>query len=338
MQSVLEELKDFLESALTLSGSSSHSSLISELPTASFYSKIIAELNSIGWEHIEEADASFTKFKLWTNDKNGRKHSLRVELSAQYPSVAPKFYGDLPVGFEPSWYPSQTTLKDIITLFQKSLEGFQEVWNILQEFDSKVWVVEPETFTFGNTFRRIAIGNHAWIQFKLDCYRPKSLPLDLQFIGSDATIHPLKDNYNKNIHLWSSLESDRPFSLAERLQNILNIQFPSPSSSSKQDFQVECAICYSYRLSLDDDTNHTTTTTTSSTIGSSNNNGGEGVLILESFALPDKVCDNGKCNKYFHKHCLYEWLRSIPSTKQSFDTLYGDCPNCSSLISVKIKQ
>ena len=55
---------------------------------------------------------------------------------------------------------------------------------------------------------------------------------------------------------------------------------------------MECGICYTLRLGDDQ-------------------------------ALPDKVCDEPRCGKPFHRACLSEWLRSNPTTRQSFDTLFG---------------
>jgi len=65
---------------------------------------------------------------------------------------------------------------------------------------------------------------------------------------------------------------------------------------------MECGICYSFRLE---------------------NN------------VPDKVCDNPKCAKPFHRQCLSEWLRAIPSSRTSFDTIFGECPYCTNQITCK---
>ena len=60
-----------------------------------------------------------------------------------------------------------------------------------------------------------------------------------------------------------------------------------------EEYSVECAICYSYEL---------------------------------DGAVPDVVCDS--CSKPFHKACLTEWLRALPTTQQSFNRLFGECPYC----------
>lgn len=59
---------------------------------------------------------------------------------------------------------------------------------------------------------------------------------------------------------------------------------------------IECGICYSYKLS---DT-----------------------------SIPDVICSNTLCSRGFHHSCLYEWLRGNPSTTQSFNVLFGKCPYC----------
>ena len=86
------------------------------------------------------------------------------------------------------------------------------------------------------------------------------------------------------------------------METILQTTFPNSKTSTKEEFQLECGICYSYRLET---------------------------------AVPENICDNSKCNKVFHSVCLTEWLRSIPTTRQSFDVLFGACPYCSTPISIK---
>lgn len=106
---------------------------------------------------------------------------------------------------------------------------------------------------------------------------------------------------------------------------------PSPCTA-RQDTQ-ECGICYVYRLEA---------------------------------AVPDRVCDNPKCCRPYHTACLVEWLRAIPApqggsgiletlwgwagvphrhyafryrpapTRQSFDTLFGECVYCQHSITVKV--
>ena len=61
---------------------------------------------------------------------------------------------------------------------------------------------------------------------------------------------------------------------------------------------IECGICYAY------------------------------VLKGEKRQTPDAICSNERCSRGFHPLCLYEWLRSDPSTSSSFNVLFGKCPYC----------
>ena len=88
-----------------------------------------------------------------------------------------------------------------------------------------------------------------------------------------------------------------------------------------QEFSVECGICYAYRL-------------------------GVGAV------LPEIVCENSHCGQPFHHPCLLEvrillfspcwcanipwevlllllqWLRGLPTSRMSFNTIFGECPYC----------
>ncbi|KAM5315996.1 E3 ubiquitin-protein ligase FANCL isoform 2-T2 [Glossophaga mutica] len=53
-------------------------------------------------------------------------------------------------------------------------------------------------------------------------------------------------------------------------------------------------------------------------------------------AIPDQVCDNPQCGQPFHQICLYEWLRGLQTSRQSFNILFGECPYCSKPITLKM--
>ncbi|KAF9180047.1 hypothetical protein BGZ50_006486 [Haplosporangium sp. Z 11] len=55
-------------------------------------------------------------------------------------------------------------------------------------------------------------------------------------------------------------------------------------------------------------------------------------MNIECGQVPDQLCSHTKCQQPFHRVCLYEWLRSVPTTRQSFNTLFGACPYCSKTI------
>ena len=51
-------------------------------------------------------------------------------------------------------------------------------------------------------------------------------------------------------------------------------------------------------------------------------------------ALPPRIGSCDACSKPFHQSCLSEWLRALPTTQQSFNRLFGECPYCSASIAV----
>jgi len=119
-------------------------------------------------------------------------------------------------------------------------------------------------------------------------------------VGADATITPMLEKLNKGISRWDVRKYPH-----ENLQLLLEMEFPVKGKATAEDISVECGICYSYKLDN---------------------------------AIPDRVCDNPKCGRPYHRNCLYEWLRSIPSSlvRQSFNTIFGVCPYCSYHITCKM--
>ena len=126
---------------------------------------------------------------------------------------------------------------------------------------------------------------------------PASLP-ELHFLGAERALAPLRAALNANLGRWVQ---SRP--VRTNLEDVLETKFPPASQATAEgaeDFAVECAICYTYRL---------------------------------DGAVPECACDG--CGKPFHRACLGEWLRGLPTTQQSFNRLFGECPYCSRAITVE---
>ena len=106
-------------------------------------------------------------------------------------------------------------------------------------------------------------------------------------------------------------------SIRANLELWLGSPLPSPLSTEKSDYLVECGICYSHRLPVlsEEDENNT--------------NDEEG-------PLPEEKCSNSNCNRYYHESCLFEWLHSLPTARVSFDRIFGSCPYCCEGVSVKV--
>ncbi|XP_025105454.1 E3 ubiquitin-protein ligase FANCL-like isoform X2 [Pomacea canaliculata] len=287
VQSFLKELKSIVE-RLTVQKSVT-------IGTFTHTRRIIEEMEKIGWEKLVNVDASFQHLTLQAEDAAGRQHHLQVFLSTQE-SMAPRCVADLPSQFVFYWS-AQGHLSDLMHQFEATLASYQPLWNALADVDQHTWVLEPDVPTYSAIHRRIVLGPCASVQIVLDLRHPTSVP-ECRFLGADQIVNPLKDKINKNLHVWDDCSS-----LVCNLENLLGISFPSPTNSKKEDFSLECGICYSYRLEDE---------------------------------IPDKACDDARCGQPFHVSCLYEWMRSLPSCQQSFNTIFGECPLCSKPLTIKV--
>ncbi|XP_049726107.1 E3 ubiquitin-protein ligase FANCL [Elephas maximus indicus] len=265
-------------------------------PPPQFYSRLIQELGALGWDKVVYVDPCFNTFKLKAKDASGREHLIAVKLKAKYPAESPDCFVDFPVPFPVSWT-SQSSLKSIHSQFLAALDSLKAFWDIMDEIDEKTWVLEPEKPTRSATTRRIALGNNTSINIEVDPRHPTMLP-ECRFLGADHVVKPLGLKLSRNIHLW-----DPENTLLQNLKDVLEIDFPARGVLEKSDFTMDCGICYAYQL---------------------------------DGAIPDQVCDNPQCGQPFHQLCLYEWLRGLLTSRQSFNIIFGECPYCSKPIMLKM--
>jgi E3 ubiquitin-protein ligase FANCL len=220
-----------------------------------------------------------------------------IKLPPDYPVSAPICSSEMPEPVSIRWLSGVSTLADVVQQFQRAFEKYQDLWLQLDDLDQNVWILEPERPTYSTSMRRIALGNHCSLQITIDPKRPRGVPDQCKFFGADSIIHPLRQTFNKNIAKWDDKQKVR-----SNLESLLGMSFPSPKNVNKEEFSMECGICYTYRVG---DT------------------------------IPEVCCENTKCGKPFHRICLFDWLRAIPSSRIAFDTIFGQCPYCSSAISTK---
>ncbi|XP_033734498.1 E3 ubiquitin-protein ligase FANCL-like [Pecten maximus] len=258
--------------------------------------QLLGEVEHLGWDRLVSIDARFQTLELQCKDKKGRQHILKVTLSPQHPRVAPKCVVDLPGQFHIQWK-STSNLEWLYEQFEVAMDSYQDFIDVMEELDRKTWILEPEKPVYSATYRRIAVSTSVSIQISVDYRHPRVLP-ECRFLGADQAVVPLRESLNSNLHLW-----DEQKGLLENLQVLLGTELPSPATSSKEEFSVECGICYAYRLDTE---------------------------------LPNQACSDARCGQPFHQTCLYEWLRALPSSRQSFNTIFGDCPYCSKPIKVKM--
>ncbi|XP_055099336.2 E3 ubiquitin-protein ligase FANCL isoform X3 [Symphalangus syndactylus] len=284
LMSFMMELKMLLEVALK-----NRQELYALPPPPQFYSSLIEEIGTLGWDKLVYADTCFSTIKLKAEDASGREHLITLKLKAKYPAESPDYFVDFPVPFCASWTP-QSSLISIYSQFLAAVESLKAFWDVMDEIDEKTWVLEPEKPPRSATARRIALGNNVSINIEVDPRHPTMLP-ECFFLGADHVVKPLGIKLSRNIHLW-----DPENSVLQNLKDVLEIDFPARAILEKSDFTMDCGICYAYQL---------------------------------DGTTPDQVCDNSQCGQPFHQICLYEWLRGLQTSRQSFNIIFGECPYCS---------
>lgn len=208
----------------------------------------------------------------------------------------PKCTAALPEPFQVS----TTALPAAVSQFEGRLQDFQLLWHALDDIDAHCDVLEPERANRAQLFRRIAIDDHTSVRFELDARAPTSAVPTCRFLGAHASVAPLRATLNANVHLWDSSGATLP---RDNISRVLAVSLPKPRPKDTNDFDNDCGICYAYRL---------------------------------NDAVPDIACDRATCAKAYHRICLVEWLRALPDTKQSFDTLVGTCVYCELAITVNV--
>jgi len=362
----ITELIDLIESKHTRNHSSAASQLVKDVPDTEFYQRIISELENLGWDHLVDVNDMMTRLALQYKDTAGRCHVIGFEIPAEYPKSAPRVRHALPVKFEPSWsHQRGDSLASIVSLFQAELRKFQDFWDDFDEVDAQCWVQEPEHPSRAHRHRRVVVAKHCSITVEVTHpHKPRQLPKH-RFLGAAPLVAKFQERFNRNAARW---DSSAP--LLSNLQRLLEVELPSKRTTKSTDYILNCAICYSYRLVQETDKSKpdqpahkrikasTQAAEDSKTPSASKVRADEGGKNLvsaaaaalfdsdpshtdsgidgsaQSVSIPDQICENANCGKTFHYTCLLEWMQSTPQKRQSFNTLFGDCPYCSSPISI----
>lgn len=283
IKDMLSEIQNTLEKQVRIKGPNC------ALDSHMKYNILLEQLQICGWDKVQYISSDFQSVHLKASDEIDREHVLKLWIPEKFPNEPPRFEYDLPSEFNYKWLPDDTLLS-IFNAFQENLARYCEFWNYMDELDTKTWVLEPENPMRKDCKRRIALTSGVSVLLIVNSTVPSSIPT-CHYLGPERIIEPIREKFNRNIHLWSDYDS-----ILTNLQQVLEIEFPSPAVSAKEEFCLECGICYSYQL---DD------------------------------AIPNIICEDSNCNKSFHHVCLYEYIRMLPDVRTSFNKLFGECPYCS---------
>jgi E3 ubiquitin-protein ligase FANCL len=298
---LLMELRDFVERLLKVGGkrkAAGESNTVGA-PGVAYFERLVHELDSLGASGaLVGVNERLDEVTVQARDVSGRIHRMTVSLTVDYPTTPPVCFCDLPIALVPSnWDPRVSTLQTVLDDLVQATLRYQSLWEAFDDIDNNTWVLEPENPSRSTCTRRIAVAPHCSVHIQVDPLEPFRVP-KLRFLGAEKAVQPLVDSFNSRAKEWNAQGN-----LRVNLQRVLGIEFPSAATSKKEDYQDDhCGICYEYRV-------------------------GE--------TIPSVICGNAKCNKAFHRSCLYDWLRAIPTTKHSFSSVFGQCPFCEAPIVVQ---
>eukprot|EP00240_Pyramimonas_obovata_P003870 CAMPEP_0118952110 /NCGR_PEP_ID=MMETSP1169-20130426/54250_1 /TAXON_ID=36882 /ORGANISM="Pyramimonas obovata, Strain CCMP722" /LENGTH=376 /DNA_ID=CAMNT_0006899277 /DNA_START=270 /DNA_END=1400 /DNA_ORIENTATION=- len=294
------DLRVYLLELQELAGRLLQKSSCTYLPAHDLYTKLMEELDQVGWYRLEHLDPSLRSLRLRFTDAGGRCHSVEVSFPANYPTAAPTCLVDLPEALVLRWQAGYG-LQQIASQVEARLESYQVLWDGLDDLDANVWVLEPEQAPRAATHRRVALGGHTSLTLTLNPKAPLQPP-DFHFMGAESKVAALRSKLLEYLPRWNASRLPRL-----NLEAALQMPLPARGTSELEDVSSDCAICYAYNITMDD---------------------GEYV--------PEHNCDNPGCGRPYHACCLREWLQANSDTRQSFNVLFGACPYCSAPISVKL--
>ncbi|KAI8087998.1 WD-repeat region-domain-containing protein [Gilbertella persicaria] len=221
---------------------------------------IFNELVKIGFDRVHHIDQDMTKLTFSTIDAALRTHLITFSLPAQYPLVPPRLTGyHLPVSMDIT---SCSHLQDMLNQHQSLINQYQPLFDCMDDLDQHMRILEPDHPTRTDCWRRIALGHHCSLEIELNPDMPRQNKPKVRFFGNANRVHELKQ-------LWhaKTWHQDQPIHT-----NLLDLCQVTGDQSESSVNDVECGICYAYKLNGTD--------------------------------TPDIIC--ALCNRGFHDECLYQ--------------------------------
>ncbi|KAI7869845.1 Fanconi anemia complex, subunit FancL, WD-repeat containing domain protein [Mucor mucedo] len=204
------------------------------------YTSIYAELTRIGFDRIHSMSDTMNEIVFVTRDKGEREHLLRVSLSNEYPFVPAQISSDLPKEMTPKPY-----LYQVLEEHESIINKYQPLFDSLDDLDKHMRIIEPEHPKRNDLWRRIALGHHCSFHIQLDPDYQNTKPGLIRFFGSSNRVQDLKAK-------WKSYAWNKQESLSVNLLNSFQIESSNTNNDYTNTSDIECGICYSYKLDSGD--------------------------------------------------------------------------------------
>ncbi|KAJ2534545.1 hypothetical protein IWW43_002314 [Coemansia sp. RSA 1935] len=194
-----------------------------------FYGQIVKECDEqVGWDRVESFDKKTQIMRLKLKDAAGREHSVYVDLSS---NVFSSNVEENSVSME------STKLTRYLETLEERCSHLVESWDLLDDIDSTLCVLQPQHPKRHELWRRIAVTSlHTAL---IDVSPDRSFP-KLTVYGPRTTTLPLNARAKAVRTLWSPTKSAR-----QNIECILQCTLPSAVFDHK-DIKLECGVCFAF--------------------------------------------------------------------------------------------
>ncbi|KAJ2483900.1 hypothetical protein IWW56_000046 [Coemansia sp. RSA 2131] len=182
----------------------------------------------VGWDRVESFDKKTQIMALKLKDASGRDHSVYVDLAS---NVFSSNVEEHSVSME------GTKLTRYLETLEQRCEQLAECWDLLDDVDSTLCVLQPQHPKRHELWRRIAVTDlaTALIDVSPDRSYPKIIVYGPRSI-SDTFNAKAKAARTK----WSTSKSAR-----QNIETILQCTLPNTSFDQK-DIKLECGVCFAF--------------------------------------------------------------------------------------------
>jgi hypothetical protein len=198
---------------------------------------LLRELDELGWASVVAVDLERVAATLTATDARGVQHHVQLSLPPAYPLAAPVVHAALPSPFAAAWPPPGGAARGgrlgaVLGQFSAELERHQSVWQELDVFDKRCWVLEPAHPTPQDVARRVVVAANTSVHVTLDPSYPRHLP-ECRFLGPDHAVGPLRLRFGQNASRW-----DPSKLVLDNLESALGVTCLPPTAAEADDFAV----------------------------------------------------------------------------------------------------
>ncbi|XP_023936696.1 E3 ubiquitin-protein ligase FANCL isoform X1 [Bicyclus anynana] len=256
--------------------------------------ELIEEIRNIP----EDVSVSFGKclrdIKCSIKDEGGiREHEIYLRYKGNH-----KFrVTDVKLPYSQHQDREYSSISEVITVYRNYIRTLTAYFQELENIDKQCTVVEPIKPSFKDDYRRILLDSRIWLHIEVT---PEGLARNIH-------LNRQSEQFYDKLHV-GLLSWDHDKNIVENINRIFDLANISVNQETdvelvKEQIEVpSCSICFC-------------------------------VNLPESNGLPQPLCQNPKCEVYYHKYCLYQWLVACEGGRPpAFGVAYGSCPTCLQLI------